>query len=274
MHGIYSYFDYQQFLRDYYEERKRETSFFSYRYFGNKLGLDAGFLVKVIQGKMHLSLKSVAKITEFFGFGTKETEYFETLVRYGRAVSPSEIKSYFEKLLSLKDVDADPVLVNQYEFYQKWYYSAIRELVGFWDFHNDFTALAAKLSPAITAKEAKNAIKLLDDLKLIVRDEKERYHQTNNFITTSEKWKSAAIHSFQKETIRLAGESLDRHPKNIRDVSTVTISVSHKDFEEIRQRISDFRHSLLQMTNENDADCVYQINIQAIPLTSVGDGQG
>jgi uncharacterized protein (TIGR02147 family) len=269
MQSIYSYFDYQQFLSDFYEEKKKETSFFSYRFFGNKLGLDAGFLVKVLQGKMHLSLKSLPKITAYFKFDIKEIDYFETLVRYGRAVSESEIKAYFEKILSLKDVDANAVSAHQYEFYQKWYYSAIRELIGLYDFQGDFSALGAKLSPPISAKEAKKAVLLLDHLKLICKDENGRYCQTDRFITTSDKWKSAAIHSFQKETIRLAVESLDRHPKTIRDISTITIAVSHKDFDEIRRRIGEFRRSLLQMTNENEADCVYQINLQAIPLTRI-----
>jgi uncharacterized protein (TIGR02147 family) len=269
MQNIFSYFDYQQFLRDYYDEKKKETTFFSYRYLGNKLDLDAGFLLKVLQGKMHLSLKSLAKIAAYFKFDIKETDYFETLVRYGRAESENEIKTYFEKLLSLKDIDANPVAAHQYEFYQKWYYAAIRELVGFYDFRGDFSALAARLSPPISAKEAKQAVALLEELNLIGKDETGRYRQTDRFLTTSDKWKSAAVHSFQKETIRLAGESLDRHPKTVRDVSTVTVAVSHKDFDEIRRRIAEFRRSLLQMTNENEADCVYQINLQAIPLTKV-----
>lgn len=269
MLNIFSYFDYQQFLRDYYEEKKKGTSFFSYRYIGGKIGLDAGFLVKVLQGKMHLALKSVPKIVAYLQFDNKESEYFETLVRYGRAVSGNEVKFYFEKLLSLKSVDANALAESQYEFYQKWYYSAIRELIGFYEFQGNFSALAAKMNPPISAKEAKKAVALLERLNLICKDETDRYRQTEKFITTSEKWKSAAIHSFQKETIRLAGESLDRLPKRLRDVSTVTIAVSHKDFDEIREKIADLRRSLLQMTNENDADCVYQINIQAISLTQV-----
>jgi uncharacterized protein (TIGR02147 family) len=271
MQTIFAYFDYQQFLKEYYEEKKRETTFFSYRYFGAKLGLDAGFLVKVLQGKIHLALKSVPNVSAYFQFDHKQAEYFEALVRYCRAVSGSEIKSCFEKLLSLKSVNANHIIESQYEFYQKWYYSAIRELIGVYGFSGDFTALAKKLSPPITAKEAKKAITLLEHLKLIAKENDGDYKQREKFITTSDKWKSAAIHSFQKETIRLAGESLDRHPKNIRDISTITLSVSRNDFEEIKRRISDFRQSLLQMTNENGADCVYQINIQAIPLSQIED---
>jgi uncharacterized protein (TIGR02147 family) len=269
MRSLFSYFDYQQFLKDYYEEKKKETTFFSYRYFGAKLGLDAGFLLKVLQGKMHITLKSLPLVSAYFKFDEKQNEYFETLVRYCRAESSIEIKSYFEKLLAFKDIDARPVEADKYEFYQKWYYTAVRELIGIYDFQGDYSRLARKLSPPISVKEAKKAVALLEQLNLISKNVKGVYCQTDTFITTTDKWKSAAIHSFQKETIRLAGESLDRHKKDIRDISTVTIAVSIKDFDEIRAKISDFRKSLLLMTNENTADCVYQVNIQAIPLSSM-----
>lgn len=273
MDNIYQYLDYQQFLREYYEEKKRISPFFTYRYMGNKLGLDPGFLVKVFQGKMHLSLKSLSPFTSLLKLEEKEAEYFELLVRYGRASSSHEIKIYFEKLLKFRfSENTDVIDASQYEFYQKWYYSAIRELIGFYDFKDDYRALASKLSPAISTMEAKKAISLLEKLGLIKKDNQGRYHQTDAFITTGEKWKSAAIHSFQKETIRLAGESLDRHPKNHRDISTITVSISHKDLDEIRELIHEFHKSILQIKNDNPADCVYQINIQAIPLSSTEDG--
>jgi uncharacterized protein (TIGR02147 family) len=269
MKNIYAFFDYQQFLRIYYEEKKKQIPSFSFRNFGDKTGLDAGFLVKVLQGKIHLSLKSLDKITEYFRFDRKENEYFETLVRYGRAVSEVEIKVYFEKLLSLKDVDTCTILSFQYELYHKWYYSAIRELLRFYDFKDDFSALAAKLSPSISAKEAKKSVQLLERLDLIRKDDTGYFRQTSKFVPSIEKWKSATIHSFQKEAMLLAPESLDRQAKNVSDISTITISISRKDFNRIRERINDFKQSLLSMTNENEADCEYLINIQAIPLSQI-----
>jgi uncharacterized protein (TIGR02147 family) len=271
MQSLFSYFDYQQFLRDFYSEKKRETTYFSYRYFSGRIGLDAGFLVKVLQGKMHLAFKSLPKVIAFFQFDQCQAEYFNLLVRYGRAEAASEIKFYFEKLLNHQTIEPGLLAVSQYEFYQKWYYSAIRELIGFYDFTGNYPALAVKLNPAISVREGKKAIRLLERLNLIVRDEQGVYRQTDRFISTSDKWKSAAIHSFQKETIRLGGESLDRHPKEVRDISTLTIACSQRDFEEVRRRIAEFRKSLLGMKNGMKADCVYQINIQAYPLTRTGD---
>jgi uncharacterized protein (TIGR02147 family) len=44
MKSIFEYLDYRDFLKDFYEEKKAQRSFFSYRLFGAKIGLDACYL--------------------------------------------------------------------------------------------------------------------------------------------------------------------------------------------------------------------------------------
>ena len=193
------------------------------------------------------------------------------MVRYGRSKTAQETKLYFEKLLNLQGVDSREIEKKQYSLYQKWYHTAIWAMLGYYRFSGDFRALSKKLSPEITAKQAKESIHLLTDLGFIRKNEEGFFEFTSEKITTGEKWHSAAIHSFQKETIKMAGESLDRHVKDIRDISTVTIAVNQKDLEEIKERAKDFRQSLLQLKSDTDnMDVVYQVNIQVIPLTIAG----
>lgn len=54
------------------------------------------------------------------------------------------------------------VLRQQYEIYSKWYYNAIRELVVIFDFRNDYELLGKMLRPAIAARKAREAVKLLE----------------------------------------------------------------------------------------------------------------
>ena len=58
MNPLFTYLDYQEYLRDYCRGRKRETSFFTYRYMGRKLGLDPGF-PGLVMGNMHDTLVRV-----------------------------------------------------------------------------------------------------------------------------------------------------------------------------------------------------------------------
>jgi uncharacterized protein (TIGR02147 family) len=268
MKSVFEYLDYRSFLKDFYEEKKTRQSFFSYRLFGAKVGVDASYLVKVFIKSRHISDKSIPKFAGFCGLGAKETEYFEALVHFAKARSHKESKLYFEKLLSVKSLNANVLLAHQYEYYRKWYHSAIRSVLEYYEFRDDFKALGEKLSPAISAKEAKESVLVLEKLGLIRRDGNGIYRITESAISTGDLWNSLAIQAFQEETIRLSLESLSRHPKRLRDVSTVTMNINEHDFEEIRERVGEFRGRVIKYVNEAvSPDRTYQMNIQLFPLT-------
>lgn len=267
MKPLFEYFDYQKYLADFYEEKKVGNHCISYRYLGNKLNLDPGFLLKVIQGKHHLADKSVPHLCTFFKFSPREAEYFGMLVHYNKAKAAPDIKLYFEKLTALRDSRARPLQEFQYAFYQKWHHSAIHALLSIYEFKGSFKELAAQLSPPITAEQARESIGLLQKLKMVHRDDAGVYRPADAFVTSGEKWQSGAVQHFQKETIQLSAEALDRHAKEIRDISTVTAAISSKDLPEIRERIRQLRQSILTLQNDNEPDTVYQINIQVIPVT-------
>ncbi|MDO5575595.1 MAG: TIGR02147 family protein [Fibrobacter sp.] len=277
MKTIFKYYDYQKFLRDFYEEKKQENPNISFRYLGNRMNLDPGFLLKVIQGKHHLAKRSIAQICTFFKFSELESQYFEILVSYGKAKTNSDIKLYFEQLMALREPESKQIEEAQYAFYQKWYHSAIHALLSIYEFKGSYKKLSTLLSPSITTQQAKESIQLLVNTGMIKRGEDGVYRPTDHFITTGQRWTSAAIHNFQKETIALSAESLDLHPKELRDISTVTVTISSKDLPEIRERIKQLRQSILSLYNENNGntpDTVYQINIQAFPVSQrIGEDQ-
>lgn len=272
MKRIYQYLDYQEYLRDFYDEQKEKNSWFSYRYMGNKIDLDPSFLVKVLQGKMNLSIKSIPRVAAFCGLESRELEYFDTLVRFGRAKTAKENKLYFDKLIAMSDLPAHNLTEEQYAFYSKWYHVTIRQLLSYYNWSDGFAELGRQLSPAISAKEAKESVELLKKLDLISCDDEGFLRPTNKIVTTGETWRSAAIRTFQQETIELAKESLDRHDKDLRDISTLTISVNHKDLEELRRITAEYRKAVLNMkTGNGDSDIVYQVNIQVVPTTEIGE---
>lgn len=273
MGDVLDYMDYQLYLRDFYENAKAHR-YFSYRYMGQKVGLDAGFLVRVIQGKAHLSPKSIPAFTNLCGFTDKQAQYFNALVRYGKATSASDIKHYLEDLLFIRGVSAEVLETSQYAFYQQWYHSAIHAMLTFREFSGDYAWLARSLTPRISVKEAKSSIALLAKIGLIAKDQSGAYRATKATVSTGEKWKTAAVREFQRSTIRLADESLDRHEKCIRDISTVTISVSRHELPAIKEAIRECRQTILRISSSGkQADSVYQVNFQVFPLALPEEGQ-
>lgn len=271
---VFDYLNYHAFLKALYDHRKARNPYFSYRYLGKVLGLDAGFLVKVLQGKLALPAKCLPALTKLCGYEGREAEYLKQLVHYGRAKTAKDIKAHFEAMIALRTEEPRTVEMSQYSFYRKWHHSALHCLLMFHDFQGDFKALAAKLTPPITVKEAKESVQLLQELGFVRKTDDGRYVVTDARLTTGEKWQSVAIRNFQEECWRLAGESWARHAKEIRDMSTVTITLNSKNLEEVKSRIKELRQSLLHLAGEGETpDSVYQVNIQVFPLAMLDGGK-
>jgi uncharacterized protein (TIGR02147 family) len=268
MRSVKEYLEYRDFLRDYYEEKKLSAPYFSYRYMGQKVAIDPSHLVKIFQKQRHIGGSSIETFITFCGLSGSDAEYFDALVHFNKAKSDRDCRQYYEKLLSLKGVKKFILEKGQYEYYKKWYYSTILTLLDFYDFKGDYKALAEKLTPPIRVGEAKKAIALLEMLGLIVKKPGGGYCLTNKIVTTGEECTSIAVKSFQEETMRLALESLYRHPAEKRNISTVTITIAESDLDEINQMIKTFRAALLNYAQDaKNPDKVYQLNVQLFPLT-------
>lgn len=269
MTDIYSYLDYRKFLQDLYAERKAKSKFFSYRYLAQKTGLKSvGFFTWVLQGKRNLSPRLVLKFAEVFKLNKAETGYFELLVSYNQAKSHEEKKHYFDKIASLKRTSSMVVDTDQYEFYEKWYYSAIREVIGIQPFKEEYGRLGKSLIPPISAGEAKRSVDLLEKLGFIEKDAGGAFVRKDSTITTGEIWKSVAITHFQLQALDLAKQAMDRFAKSERDMSTLTLSCSAETFAAIRERMKSWRQELAELVkNDPRPDGVFQINFQAFPLS-------
>jgi uncharacterized protein (TIGR02147 family) len=221
---------------------------------------------------MHLSLKSLPGLIKFLNLGKKESEYFTLLVHFNRANKKEEMKRYFENLIEFRELRTNALDAKKYEYFSKWYYVAIRELLNFTKFNGNYKELAAKLNPPISESEAKKAIDLLVELGLVKKNSEGFYELTEQFVTTGESWNSLAIENFQREMLHLAEDSINNIPKNNRETSTITVSISWECFNTMKDRLREVRKELLEMAKaERDPEGVFQVNFQIFPLT---DGTG
>jgi uncharacterized protein (TIGR02147 family) len=272
---VFDYLDYRQFLNAFYRSKKGMHPYFSFRYMARKTGIDQAHIARVMQGKRHLTSRSLEKLLPLLQFNEKERAYFGALAAFNTARTDRETKAAYERLLALAGIDAHKLEPDQYAFYQTWRHTAVRTLIALYPFRakEDAGAIAANLSPPITAKQVKESIHLLLRLGLIAADEKGILYVTDINITTGEKWRSAAIRSFQREMIGLARNSIDSHPAALRDISTVTCGISLYQLPELRKRIAEFRSSIIRLANENsEPEEVYQLNIQLFPLSKTSKG--
>jgi uncharacterized protein (TIGR02147 family) len=150
---------------------------------------------------------------------------------------------------------------------------AIRELLSYIKFKDDYAILANALNPSIRPDQAEKAIAILEKLHLIKKDEQGYYYRCDPVVTTGypEQDKQVSvlnIINFQKTMIDMAKIAYEKNRfKNI-DMSTLTLSVSEETCHAMKEEIANFRKKLLGMA-EKDAspDRVYQLNYQFFPLT-------
>lgn len=271
MNEIYDYLDYRKFLNEYYNFRKKESSHFSLRSFGRMVGIDASYLSKILKEQRHIASRSIVTVAEYLKFTGSRKKYFENLINFNKATNDDRKRELFEKLLSMRSNHTKNLDESQFNYYQKWYYTALRNLLEYYPFYEggDYAALGAQLSPPISEAAAKKSINLLKKLNLIEKDDDGRYILTDDSISSGEAWSSLAITDFQQETIKLSYESLKRHEKSERDISTVTMNITENEFELIRDMIKSFRSNVIGVANRvKEPDRVIQLNVQMIPLSN------
>lgn len=265
---LWLYLDYRQFLKDFYEHEKSRLSVFSYRYFASKTNTDASFLVKVIQREKHLADRHIAPFAKYLALDEKATEYLGILISFNKAKRDQDAKVLFDKLMALRPLQIHTLESTRYEFFSEWYHVALWELLSFSPFHGDFEALAKRFCPAITSAKAKRALEVLQRLKLVKQGPDNTWHAHHGLLTTGGEWQSMAIRTFQRESIQLAEQALDNTPKEDRDISTLTLSLSKSTFDAVREKLRIMRQELLEISeHESEKDAVYQFNLQVFPLT-------
>jgi uncharacterized protein (TIGR02147 family) len=268
---VFDFTDYRLFMKAYYQFQKQNNPAFSHRYFALRAKVNSsGFYKNVMDGKRSLGRSLIVRFAEAMELRKKESDYFENMVYFSEAKTVEEKRTYFERMMALRKLDAYLVQSSQFEFYSKWYYSAIRELIGLIRFKDDYAALGRLLDPPIRPDQAEKAIKVLEGLKFIAKDEKGIYRQSQNHITTGSEVESLNVANYQIACMDLAKEAIDRHEAANRDMSTLTLSLSKPAFEAMKEEIIAFRKKLLAMEKQfPKADRVYQLNTHFFPLSKI-----
>ncbi|MBF0430808.1 MAG: TIGR02147 family protein [Fibrobacteria bacterium] len=269
MVDIFSYLDYRAFLKDIYDDKKKQGWQLSYRTLGKLVGFNsAGFFTNIIKGKRGISSQIAGKFAEVFRLKIKEREYFEYLVQADQAKNQTQKKYYLDKAIALKKMKFKIKDVGTHQFYEKWYFSTIRELLGFMPFKGDCRTLAKTLYPSIKPRDAEKSIELLEKLKLIKKNKEGYYEQTDPFITSGDKITSANLAKFHMETAELAIRATDKCPIDQRNISTLTLGLSKEGYTEMVNKIRDFRQELMEIAKRDKKKArVYHVNFHVFPLT-------
>lgn len=267
--SVFNYTNYRNYLRDLLEYTREKDPEFSFRKFCKIAGIvSPSFLKHVIDNDRNLSQEGAQKFLLGFGIEGPEAAFFEVLVQMNQAKTLDERNKHFQHLKKFAGFRQVCQLERDgFEYYRKWYHPAVRELVGMCKGVVTAKWIASKVNPRITIKAAQESLDLLMRLGLIEKTV-DSYRKKHAIVKGFSDLKSMMLQNYHKEMIELGKESMDRFASEVRNVTSVTISIPESKISEIKDKISKLREDLLQLALQSkDPDTVVQINFQEFPLT-------
>lgn len=268
MPEILDYLEYREFLKDWFLETKKGNPFTSYRYLGQKTGVDPAWLVRVFQKEGHLNESTIPAFIRICKLDARRAEYFKVLYRFNKTKAKQILSELYYKLMELRSMETRVLSVPEHAYFGNWACAALRALIGLTKDTSNLDKLAKNLNPPISQDEARSALGVLKQLGLIVPDGNGGWNITDQIVSTGD-IKSQSVREFHRRTMELAQESLDRHDPNERDISSVVFTADEDDLPEIRHRIEEFRRGLLQFARKSErANRVYALNISMYPLSN------
>ena len=236
------------FLQEKFLELKAKNPRASLRSLALKVGISAGNLSEIFNGRRACSVSNADKIARAMKLSTQD---YESLL----------------KLLQDTTEDFIPTSIlsdDELKYFTDWEYYAILSLMRTDSFNADSTWIASRLG--IRSEVVQTCINNLVKFGIVKWEDKQLVRIRSSLTTTSG-IPSEALRKAHRNQIQKAVLSLDNTPVDLRDFSSLTIPMSTSRLPEVRKMITKFRRNLASVSENDIKDEVYTLSIQFFPLT-------
>ena len=275
MRPIVEYNDYRQYMRDFYEERKR-VSYFTWRKFASLAGfVSPTYLKLVCDGKTRLSRPGIGKVAKAMELRGFDYTYFGLLVKFGDARDDAEKEAVLRELAretrmnKIRVIDADA-----FRYYETPACPIVRELAPIMP-EAEPDEIASKIREKTSAFDVREILGFLVKAGFLTRTGKGSYEQTEKSVKGSKEAIPLAIRSMNKKMAALAEQSIERDSVEERNFSGVTMGIDETAYARIIEEIDSCRKKVIDIAREcQNINQVYRLNLQLFPLTDKVNEKG
>ena len=223
--------EHREYLKREFDARMKRRPLYSQRAFARDIGLSSSALNDYIKGRIRLSSGRVAQIGKTIGLSAEQRQHWVDLLdmKYAKAV---EIKKVSElRVTSRIQSQNHSISVDQFKVISEWFHLAFIELIQM-DAEKYSVLKDSSQALGITVRTLKVAVKRLEDLRLVKKNESDIY-VVNPLTKLGDSIPSMAIRQFHGQMIRKAAESLESQPMDQRFASTTMIALPKAEAEKI-----------------------------------------
>ena len=268
MKPITEYQNYREYMRDFYEERKR-SSLFSWREFSKLAGFASpNFMQLVCEGKSRLSKTGVEKVADAMGLAGADRDYFFAMERFGDARSDSmKLQAFNEMQKIAKENRLRVVDAEAFKYFESWVNPVLRELAPIMPGAKPLE-LARQCYPVVSAAEVRHSLDFMCHAEFLKKVGEDAYEQTEKVVTGSTEAIPLALRSMNRQMSKFATEAIDEIPPEKRHITGVTLGMSESTYQWLVQKLETLRQQVVAMAaKEKEYDKVYRLNLQLFPLT-------
>ncbi|SMF71265.1 TIGR02147 family protein [Pseudobacteriovorax antillogorgiicola] len=233
------------------------------RSFARDLGVDSGFLSRILKGSRRLSLSKAHSISDKLSLSAKDRERFLYLVRLALIDDDEDLKRSIERQLQRHSEPQSVLGASSFKVISKWYHYAILELTFKEDFESQPSYISQKLN--ISQFEAKMAIERMVRLGLLARDSNGSLKKTKSNIGDLCA-PSESARCRHKDILEKASRSLEKQSFEEKVQLGATFCIDKKLLPETRQRIQVFLQDLNDFLESGDREEVYEMNVSLFSL--------
>jgi len=261
---IYQFTHFRKFLEEYQAARAQAEPSFTRTEICNLLGLEKSrsYFADVLRGKK-VSPRMVAKFIEILELDKKEAKYFETMVELDQAKNDAVRNSAMQELLKLHPNPQHILNEDAYEYYSRWYHSALFAILDAMDVGDDMAPVQKRIFPKVPLGKLKDSLALLERLGLARKNESGFWKPTRESISSGPYNNAELIKQYQLQCFELSKQALITPPKKPTVMSTLTFSISSEAYKQLEAELQEFKAKARRIIGEDKekADGVYQMNI-------------
>ena len=238
-------------LKKYFVIKNRNPKF-SLRGYAKTINMSSGRLSQYLSGKELPSDRTLQKISEIISLDEEQIKILKQYI---------EQQNYLRRGAGFTNVclNEDFNLLKDFDTWR------IFNLLKF----KPRTGLKTEELSDILLIQQKKALDILINLQErgLIFEKTGRWERSLSNITTSNEIPSADIRGFHKNMIYESIKHLKEDNLEVRDFSSITLTLNPKKIEKAKMMIASFRGEFSKEMFERDSNSLYQINFQLYPLT-------
>ncbi len=221
-------------------------------------------LIMILKGQRSPSFEMLGALAEDLKMNAKEKVYFDLLIQLEKVIKKNkDPKKILEKLSKLNANQITTSLgLKEFSTISEWYFFTIKQLISTPSFIENEEWIYKRLRKKVTPSQIKNALSIMLEKKILKRGRRGELVVLKEDLITSNDVPSSAIRRHHFGMINRALEAIEEQDVKDRQISSVTMKIKDEDLESAKKSIFDFVNEFNSKYTSNDADELFQMNMQ------------